>query len=80
MDVATTVAVNYYVENNERFEGFCRLWFSSRPTYLSFRIHLLAMFQNTEANKDELLVDASYLPLPVVRLCSQVDLSDVSAR
>jgi len=27
------------------------LWFSSRPTYLHFRINLLVMFQNTYRNQ-----------------------------
>jgi len=46
-----TVAANNssckYVRNNQHFERFCRLRFSSRPTYLSFHIQLLAMLQNT---------------------------------
>ena len=41
----------YYIENNYRFEGFCELWFSSRPTYLRFRCYLLAVCQNTNRSK-----------------------------
>jgi len=53
-----------HIENNLRFEGFCGLCCSSKPTYLRFHIQLLVLFQNTHRSK-ELLIAAESASCPV---------------